>query len=386
MKRMFPMIFIALCGCMAPFSGTIGSHSETAKAAVQTISGTAAQETSSPDKAEQIYRQFLRENANFKKIDFYRKQMETELDQLQKSDNVVLSKDSVFAFPYYYRMQLDAITDAHLGLARIARARGNINMATTEALTARKWVADYSVWQYHRAQSLVKVSETLATLYTAAGETGKALNAKLDKDLFIDYMASKQGIKDRFAEKQDFLTAYDKRMELDKIIEDINKTREKKNDQQGFAFLQNAMQLTAAYAQTGASSYSGGAAASQQFAAQMQVLNMVNSMVASDGTSSVKSAAPVDFTLAGQFINPDAGVQTRDIIRLFATTAAGLSGKDEIRKNADTVIRLMDGISEIRQGVDSGNKVEQVGHFIKALDTLKNEMDTIITTPQYSQQ
>lgn len=383
MRKIFPMIFILLCGCIAPYSGTVGSHCETAKKAMQNISVMPARETSAPDAAEKAYGQFLRENANFKKINVYGKQLETELEQLQKTDTGVLSKESVFAFPYYYRMQLDAIVDAHLGLARIARARGNMNKAATEALTARGWVTDYCIWQHHRAQLMIKVSEMLVDIYTSAGETGKALNAKLDRDLFADYMASKQGIKDRFAERQDFLAAYDKRIELDKLVNEINKAREKKNDQQGFAFLQNAMQLTAAYSQmSAASSYSGNAAASQQFAAQMQVLNMVNSITASGDSSSVQSAAPVNFTLAGQFINPDAGVKTRDIVRLFATTAATLSGKDEIQKNAETVINLMDGISEVRQGLDSRNRIEQVGHFIKALDALKSEMDTLGATQQ----
>lgn len=384
MKRFFPIFFLSLCGCVLPFSETVSTQCKSVIQNMKPIAVAHEQEASAAKKAEKTYLQFLRENANFQKIEFYRKQLDSEIEQIQKSDNAVLSKESAFAFTYYYRLQLEAIIDAHLGLARIAINHKNLKKALIETLTAKDWAANYSVGSYQRATELVKISAILADIYSATGETGKALNTKLDKDLFVDYMASKQGIKDHLAEKQDFLYAYEKRMELDKLITKINGARDEKNDQQALSFFKNAMQITAAYSQINSASSYGSSAFSQQFAKEMQVLNLVNTIANSQNTSSSQDFAPADFTLAGQFVNPEAGVKTRDIIRLFANTAASLSGKDEIRENADTVIKLMDEISKESQGSTGDGKIEKISHFIKVLNTLKNEVDDITATPENS--
>jgi len=378
MKKPIPMLLACLCGCTT-LSTTMSRHGDNVYDEAGKVYAARSAEGNDPSGASSSYREYLDRNVKIAAYETYRAQFEEEMDRLEKDENSVISESSVYAFPYYYDLRLDAAINAHLGLARLAGARGDGAAAVEEAKAARDMAADHAISPYRRAAWLVQALDLLRGYYKAQGEAGKALNAGLDRDLLADYMGSRQGAKDRFAEKQDMLNFIDKRPELDEFIDKVNSAREDKVLAQRTELFKSIMRAEQAYGsiKTLSAQY-GNMSGLQQISAQMKIMDMADNIGSSGGgkAEAARAQAPSGLLLPGQFSGADSGVRTRDIVRTFASAAAALSGSPEVRKDADEVLRDMDAISEMKKGAGAGG-VERVGHFIKALDALKGDIAAV---------
>jgi hypothetical protein len=382
----------ALCACATTpnISDLIGRNTE------PLVTATRAQgwEASEPQKAREAYELILKTTGvPDQPPAFFQQELDDELKTMGDAGSPYdLQKDgaenAALSFPPVYDRRIEAIARARLGLARLALARSDWRGVETQAKTAVELVNQKAQSPLFMAHQTLACYELLRQAYSRQGKIGRERLAKLNGDLLREYLHSKQGRADFFAARQAETGHADSLKKMDEFVSQLEQKQQL--DQQAAL-----MSLVGAVAHVGANMQQtqiNNAMASSGGRMTPQIQQMQNNKMLMDYQSKLLSQnvdfknggglaagflSPLSSLAAGQqLLNPDFGLKAPQLIKGFATGIAALSGRDEVKQSAQSVLASVDGIVEARGG-DSKEIGQALAAFAEAFSSLQSETEEL---------
>lgn len=364
--------------------------------AVISLEQTREIEESQPAQAKKVYEEFLAEATSMEKpFGHYQEALQHSMRSLQgSSSSTVLSEEAVLGFPYVYARQVGAITTAHLGLARVALTQGDTTSAEAHVNEAMAILRAQAMASSAMAPGLRDAHRFLQVLHAHMGRSGRELIAKLNANLLDEYLKSEAGVR-AFYEDKILLygeAAQKQVASSEAYVEQVNSQREA-----SARATQNAigggLMMAGAAAQSAMAQQalvkSGGVVTPQvqqmQMNAQMAQfqVQMFTAMVKLDAgqTSGLDIAAsPWGVpTFAQQLVNPKMGMNSRTLVKGFATAAATAGGTPTLTQGAQQVISGVEGLPTVQSTSDPQAIMKSVESFSDVFNAFLTQVQEIQT-------
>ncbi len=311
--------------------------------ALRAVEAAQAREQTNPTEAASLYQDVIAKTKLKNKFAEYQKTFAEDLDAFQRSQgHGGLRDDSGLGIPEIYAHQIVAVTEAHLGLARIYLSQKEWTKAELEVTEAMAKAKRCEFCPYLMASSHRKANEILETVYQAQGNYGKALIRKLNADLLEDHLKSDGGIEDFYLEKKVTLGEQSQHQvaAVEKLFESARAYQAQQQQAMAMAVAGGLMAantgIQQGLAQTALANSSGVMTPEVQIAhmnaqmAQMQSQLFMTMMAAQ--TRAGPKALQVNTTpwaiptFTQQLVDPKQGANTPTIMKGFATNSAQVGG------------------------------------------------------------
>ncbi len=383
MKKSAPLLLLAATVLLSACSTTKDLFRLEQESAlnIRTVKEIRLKEEKRPDKAVKEYGEFLARQSEFSEpIDFYRKLLNDELQALQTSPKV-LSDDSLFGFSCFYHARLQAVIDAHLGLARGRMAKGELEAAEKSARQTADISAKRAASVRFAKRNAARAYALLEEIHGKQGLKGKVLLDKLDRQMAEDYLRSEQGVKDAYLERESCQQAHDEAMKLDNLLTDINMQRMNAAGSKLMSAVSTVSQGISSFQKLESSLSMG---SRMNLAGIVQTAANLSTAMSAPDAPAGSGTEPALGSLAGSamllhLIDPKMGVNPHGILREFARSASELSPDESLRKTAQSVSQLAETAGSLRGKVTAGKALEGLASFGSAFSELRSQLESLRT-------
>jgi hypothetical protein len=280
-----------------------------------------------------------------------------------------MSQEAALGFPDIYALHLLAAVTAHQGIARIKRDQNQWSEAEKHALDAIDIMAKRAHSPHLRVVSQIESYRLLHDICSKQGKVGRALMAKLNADLLLDHVDSEGGVDDFYIEKVLFYGDAAQRQfaSTQQFISGVNQQRLQEHNAQLMAAVSAVTAANAALQPNSALAQS-----------QLQMVNVAASMVARVEAKSISSkgtpwALP---TFTQQLVDPKQGLNTPDIVKGFASSAAQAGGTS-YQAGAQQVTQAVDSLTPYRQTGKVDGAAGQVEKFAEVFNAFLVQVQDI---------
>lgn len=381
----FAMAMFLLCtGCASHLPGPSKWQAASAEK-LQKIQELKDQEEKAADKALVEYQKVLQATKVEHPYPHYQDRLQEAISLLQSNPgDAKLMDDADLGLPSLYAQRLQVLVNAHHGLARVSKIRGDFESALSEVEQSVALTKDFGAFMPNwTAQSLLVSYQIKHEVCTGKGLTGQALVAKLNADMLEDHLASEGGKEDAAAE-QKFLSGEETQNqmnELEAFIGQVNTYRSEQASQTRNSVMSGLLQansMVQSLNATKALSQSGGMLTPKVQLAQMnaQMAQMQAVMFTSLVTG--KTALSPQFATGGsqwavpsfgqQMVDPRQGVNARGIVKSFAALAAERSGNPNLQTSAGSILTAVDALPTVQNGQLNGDVTNRITEFAGLLN------------------
>lgn len=361
--------------------------------ALRLVEAAEAREKANPAEALAMYQRAVSNTKIKQKFSEYQKTFSEDVEAFQRSQGYGgLREDSGLGIPEVYARQILALTQAHLGLARIFLKEKNWSKAESEATEAMSIAKRCEFCPYLIASNHKKANRILERVYEGQGAFGKALIRKLNADLLEDHLASEGGIEEFYIEKKVILGEQSlvQVAAVERLFDSATAYQAQQQQASAMAVTGGLMALNAGLQQGMAQAAlvkSGGVmtpeaqmAQNNARLAEMQS-HMFMNMAAAQARAGPKtlqvSATPWAIpTFTQQLVDPKQGAKTPIIMKGF-TTNASQAGGTSYQDSAQQVNQAVDALSSYRQSGKMDGSAAQVEKFAEVFNAFLAQVQEI---------
>jgi tetratricopeptide (TPR) repeat protein len=383
---------IAIGGC-AHHGKTLGEFQGEAWEHYRAVEALDSIESSSPKDAVKGYEAILAKENNIDlPMNRYQETLQKALQKIQQDPNGTdLPEEAAFGIPEIYARHLQTAVKAHQGLARVYLKQGQLPKAEEHATAAVDLLLKRANSPAFMTERLIESYGILKDIYEKQGKIGKALTQRLIKDLLNDHLNSEGGTLDFYAEKDLFYgTGSIPFNNAEALLIQTQSYRDQKAFSTTMAVIGGVMQANAAFQQFNAGqalAKSGGVMTPQVQMAQMNAqfaqfqTQTFTTMVKMDAGQNkgldLKTTPWAVPTFSQQLVDPRMGVNSRGIVKGFATDVATIGGGAALQQSAQQMIQRLDALPTVQSGEDTTGIVQQVGQFAEVFNGFLSQVQDI---------
>jgi len=327
-------------------------------------------EKADSEKAFMEYSAFLKKEANFNKpLKYYQDQLRIQLRQMGSSDVQVLGDNALAGFPFYFHMRLGTLVKAHLGLARLHLERNDLTAAEKSAKDAMDIINRRARSNLFMAREGSAIQKLLRTIYERNGSSGKALLAKLNEELFENFLRSEYASEEIARHKEATERAHDQIQQIDRFVSKVNRQRTAKT----IAELASAVSEVAGGLDIGDTALQQTTKA-LSFSMEVVAVTLTASLGGPSGQGVESTLSPMaNNILISQLLEPKMGRNSEKIIKDFVSVAVRTNGTDKVRRAAEEVLAGVDALLAARDQSDT-EKMSAIKKFAEAFTALQSQV------------